>query len=109
MTEQQRLRGLGIDVALNLRGVALTTGTPPVTVVALVEPIVPSDEDHTFAPYEREASRLAIRREHLPSSVAIGSVFVDAASGTTHRVTEIFDHPTDLLVRLACETAPQSP
>jgi hypothetical protein len=95
----------GFLVSLEHRGVFLRFQSS--SFPALVEPLQSTDTDYAVSEFEREQSRIAVLRDNLPPGIKPGAFLEEAPPGDRrHRVTAIYDHPTDITVRLMAETSP---
>lgn len=104
MTIAQTARLEGFRASVEVRGVLLSIGGE--TFDALVDPLRSEEGEFRVATREREASRIMVARDDLPDAVVIDSVLLTEDEEHAHRVKEIHDHPTDVLVELIAETAP---
>ncbi len=102
MTVAQQLLLQAFREDLLVRGVELEIGS--IVVTAIVEPIPPEEKQFYRRREEREMSRVHVAREDITEAVEVGSFFEDA-EGSSHRVIEISDHPTNVKVIFTCETS----
>jgi hypothetical protein len=104
LTPVQKARRQGFNASLKQRGVTLTLNE--LSFMALVQPVDSDSGEFTVSEATRNASRIHILRESAGAGqIEIGNVLLDNQSGRTHRVTEIDDHPTNIVFVFHCETA----
>jgi hypothetical protein len=106
LTAAQRTRLHGFNASLKQRGVLLVLEGTESGFNALVQPVGPDQDEFSVSHETRSASKIHILRSSGGiEQISIGSVLKDSDSGTSHRVTQVDDHPTNIALVFHCETA----